>query len=217
MDENNYLFHSHAFIPHPSIGQRCCSMQAAPIPDEDPQAQYDSASLSAAATGGTHLPPESARIQARVISVAGTKKRIAVKRLTPLRDGEKMRTHSNGQDWVVSWHHSTEKPTGRAHGATGVCLTPRRVGSHQPRRRSLGFPSGSPRGKRTTRRDSGAGGAGRGLRPSHRLPVARILPQPLHRGSRAGLSTSVIVVASGSHGATIRAPLRGPSSPTDSS
>lgn len=42
----------------------------------------------------------------------GTKERIAVKRLTPLRDGENMRTHSNGQDWVVSWHHSTEKPTG---------------------------------------------------------------------------------------------------------
>ena len=94
---------------------------------------------------------------------------------------------------------------------------PRRVGSHQPRRRSLGFTCGSPRGKRTTRRDLGAGNTGRGLRPSHRLPVARILPQPLHRGSRAGLSPSAIVLASGSHGATIRAPLRGPASPTDSS
>lgn len=30
--------------------------------------------------------------------------------------------HSNGQDWLVSWHDPRHPPSGRAHGAAGVCV-----------------------------------------------------------------------------------------------
>jgi ADP-ribose pyrophosphatase YjhB (NUDIX family) len=34
-----------------------------------------------------------------------------------------MRSHSNGQDWLVSWHPGADGPAGTPHGAAGVCIS----------------------------------------------------------------------------------------------
>jgi ADP-ribose pyrophosphatase YjhB (NUDIX family) len=38
-------------------------------------------------------------------------------------DGQQLRIHSMGQDWLVSWHPAPDAPPGLAHGAEGVCVT----------------------------------------------------------------------------------------------
>ena len=56
-----------------------------------------------------------------------------------------MRTHSHGQDWDVSWHPPSDSPTGRPHGAAGVCVTPTGglvLISHDGQH--WGFPAGRP-------------------------------------------------------------------------
>ncbi|MFI6817265.1 NUDIX hydrolase [Nonomuraea sp. NPDC050328] len=67
--------------------------------------------------------------------------------IAPARDGERMVTHSNGQDWVVSWHPVDDPPEGEPHGAAGVCVTAggemvliSHDGEH------WGFPAGRPEG-----------------------------------------------------------------------
>jgi ADP-ribose pyrophosphatase YjhB (NUDIX family) len=65
-------------------------------------------------------------------------------------DGQHMRAHSNGQDWLVSWHPPSNPPSGTPHGAAGVCLTAAAhlvLISHDGEH--WGFPAGRPEGTET--------------------------------------------------------------------
>lgn len=39
-------------------------------------------------------------------------------------DGEPVSGRSNGGDWVESWHPPSAVPSGKPHGAEGICVTP---------------------------------------------------------------------------------------------
>ncbi len=67
--------------------------------------------------------------------------------ILPAQDREEIRTHSNGQDWIVSWHPGGTAPPGRSHGAAGVCVTDADelvLISHDGKH--WGFPAGRPEG-----------------------------------------------------------------------
>ncbi|WP_431916398.1 NUDIX hydrolase [Nonomuraea jabiensis] len=67
--------------------------------------------------------------------------------IVPARDGERMLTHSNGQDWLVSWHPVDDPQKGKAHGAAGICVTAANemvLISHDGEH--WGFPAGRPEG-----------------------------------------------------------------------
>jgi ADP-ribose pyrophosphatase YjhB (NUDIX family) len=63
-------------------------------------------------------------------------------------DGEEFRVHSNGQDWIASWHPSVSgPPAGKPHGAAAVCF----IGDGQivlvtEDGKSWGLPGGRPEG-----------------------------------------------------------------------
>jgi 8-oxo-dGTP pyrophosphatase MutT (NUDIX family) len=40
----------------------------------------------------------------------------------PARDHEQMPSQTGGQDWLVSWHQPDDPPSGRPHGAAGICV-----------------------------------------------------------------------------------------------
>lgn len=40
----------------------------------------------------------------------------------PAQDREQMPSHTGGQDWLVSWHRPDDPPSGRPHGAAGICV-----------------------------------------------------------------------------------------------
>ena len=48
----------------------------------------------------------------------------SAKREGPIGDGEEVRLHANGQEWIVTWHVPNSVPDGRPHGSAGICLTP---------------------------------------------------------------------------------------------
>ena len=68
----------------------------------------------------------------------------------PAREGEQMPMHSNGQDWLVSWHRPDNAPAGKPHGAAGVCVGPEgELVLISPDGRWWGFPAGRPEGEET--------------------------------------------------------------------
>src|SRR5690348_746648 len=68
----------------------------------------------------------------------------------PARDQEVMATHSNGQDWLVSWHPVDDEPTGKAHGAAGICVAePDQLVLISHDGVHWGFPAGRPEGPET--------------------------------------------------------------------
>jgi ADP-ribose pyrophosphatase YjhB (NUDIX family) len=61
-----------------------------------------------------------------------------------------MPTHSNGQDWLVSWHPADDPPMGKQHGAAGICVATEDqlvLISHDGEH--WGFPAGRPEGDET--------------------------------------------------------------------
>lgn len=75
---------------------------------------------------------------------------VVVRWSVPAREGEQMPMHSNGQDWLVSWHRADDAPAGKPHGAAGVCLGPEgELVQISPDGRSSGFPAGRPEGEET--------------------------------------------------------------------
>jgi 8-oxo-dGTP pyrophosphatase MutT (NUDIX family) len=70
--------------------------------------------------------------------------------LDPAIDGELVATHSDGQDWSVSWHGPGDLPAGTRHGAAGVCVTSAGLlvlisaDGH-----AWDFPAGRPEGEET--------------------------------------------------------------------
>ncbi|WP_221762140.1 NUDIX hydrolase [Nonomuraea sp. WAC 01424] len=70
--------------------------------------------------------------------------------IVPARDGERMLTHSNGQDWHVSWHSVDDPQEGRPHGAAGICVTaPDELVLISHDGEHWGFPAGRPEGTET--------------------------------------------------------------------
>ena len=68
--------------------------------------------------------------------------------ILPARDGQRMRSHSDGQDWLVSWHPPAARPDGIPHGATGVCVTDAdQLVLISPDGVYWGFPGGRPEGE----------------------------------------------------------------------
>ncbi|MFC5830600.1 NUDIX hydrolase [Nonomuraea insulae] len=70
--------------------------------------------------------------------------------IVPAHDGERMLTHSNGQDWLVSWHPVDDPQEGKPHGAAGICVTAAKemvLISHDGEH--WGFPAGRPEGTET--------------------------------------------------------------------
>jgi ADP-ribose pyrophosphatase YjhB (NUDIX family) len=41
----------------------------------------------------------------------------------PIGDGDEVRAHSNGQEWILTWHMPDSVPSGRPHGSAGICVT----------------------------------------------------------------------------------------------
>ena len=37
---------------------------------------------------------------------------------------EQRQVHSDGQDWLISWHGRDAPPAGKNHGSAGICVTP---------------------------------------------------------------------------------------------
>lgn len=64
--------------------------------------------------------------------------------LAPARDREPMRSAAGGQRWVVSWHPPDDPPTGRAHGAAGVCVVGDDLVLISHDAVHWGFPAGRP-------------------------------------------------------------------------
>jgi ADP-ribose pyrophosphatase YjhB (NUDIX family) len=64
----------------------------------------------------------------------------------PARDGEVMPSHTGGQDWLVSWHLASDEPTGRPHGAAGICVAAEQLVLISPDTIHWGFPAGRPEG-----------------------------------------------------------------------
>jgi len=42
----------------------------------------------------------------------------------PIGDGDEVLLHSNGQEWILTWHMPDSLPAGRPHGSAGICVTP---------------------------------------------------------------------------------------------
>jgi 8-oxo-dGTP pyrophosphatase MutT (NUDIX family) len=59
-------------------------------------------------------------------------------------DGERMRSRSGGQEWLVSWHPPDDEPAGRPHGATGVCVAGALLVLISGDGEHWGFPGGRP-------------------------------------------------------------------------
>jgi 8-oxo-dGTP pyrophosphatase MutT (NUDIX family) len=55
-----------------------------------------------------------------------------------------MPTTSGGQDWLVSWHRPDDPPTGRPHGAAGVCVAQAGLVLISHDGVHWGFPAGRP-------------------------------------------------------------------------
>lgn len=42
----------------------------------------------------------------------------------PISDGDELLAHSNGQEWIITWHVPGVAPGGKPHGSAGICVTP---------------------------------------------------------------------------------------------
>lgn len=74
---------------------------------------------------------------------------IPVGRAVPAADGEPLAAHGNHQDWLVSWHPPGDRPAGRAHGASGVCLAGAELVLISHEGVHFGPPGGRPEGDET--------------------------------------------------------------------
>ncbi|MET7418968.1 NUDIX domain-containing protein [Dactylosporangium sp. NPDC005555] len=74
---------------------------------------------------------------------------IAVGRAEPAPVAVPLAARGNHQDWLVSWHPPADRPVGRAHGASGVCLdgTDLVLVSHEGEH--FGLPGGRQEGDET--------------------------------------------------------------------
>ena len=66
------------------------------------------------------------------------------------RDGEEFAVHSNGGDWLISWHSPMTAPEGTPHGANAFCVTADDevvLISNDGER--WGWPGGRPKGNET--------------------------------------------------------------------
>lgn len=43
---------------------------------------------------------------------------------SPTADGQEVRVHDGGQEWMITWHAPNSVPDGGRHGSAGICLTP---------------------------------------------------------------------------------------------
>jgi 8-oxo-dGTP pyrophosphatase MutT (NUDIX family) len=74
---------------------------------------------------------------------------IPVRRAVPAPDGTRLAAHGNHQEWLVSWHPPGERPAGRAHGASGVCVAGAELVLISHDGVHFGPPGGRPEGDET--------------------------------------------------------------------
>ncbi|GAA3214268.1 NUDIX domain-containing protein [Dactylosporangium siamense] len=74
---------------------------------------------------------------------------IPVGQAVPAPDGTPLAARGNHQDWLLSWHPPGERPEGRAHGASGVCVAGADLVLVSHHGGHFGPPGGRPEGDET--------------------------------------------------------------------
>lgn len=131
--------------------------------------------------------------------------------LAAARDGEQMRLHTNGQDWIVSWHPGDAEPAGSPHGAAGVCVTGDGqlvLISHDGRH--WGFPAGRPEGGESAEETLSREMLEGGVRRCRGCAGPGVCPQSVRQRMAAGAGPGAVLLAGRRRRQALGAPVRGP-------
>jgi hypothetical protein len=89
-------------------------------------------------------------------------------------DAVEIPNSNGGQDWLNAWHPPPDPPTGKPHGAAGVCLAGDQVVLISDDGRRWDLPAGRPGAWRGMGGHPAARGRGGGVRHRDRLRTARL-------------------------------------------